>query len=160
MMLVGLLPLSLLLLGGCSSASDNELQQWMVQQKNQAFPKVAPISEPKQFKPEAYTETAEFDPFSNKKLAMALKKDGAQSALNGALLAPELSRRKEPLEEFPLDAIALVGFMVRDEKPVALVTVGKLLYQVRPGEYLGQNYGRVTKITETELTLRCARRNG
>ncbi|NCP41661.1 MAG: pilus assembly protein PilP, partial [Rhodoferax sp.] len=42
----------------------------------------------------------------------------------------------------------------RDEKPVALVTVGKLLYQVRPGEYLGQNYGRVTKITETELTLR------
>ena len=154
MMLVGLLPLSLLLLGGCSSASDNELQQWMVQQKNQAFPKVAPISEPKQFKPEAYTETAEFDPFSNKKLAMALKKDGAQSALNGALLAPELSRRKEPLEEFPLDAIALVGFMVRDEKPVALVTVGKLLYQVRPGEYVGQNYGRVTKITETELTLR------
>jgi len=151
MMLVGLLPL---LLGGCSSASDDELQQWMVQQKNQTFPKVAPISEPKQFKPEAYNQVTEFDPFSNKKLAMALKKDGGQAALNGALLAPELSRRKEPLEEFPLDAIALVGFMVRDEKPVALVTVGKLLYQVRPGEYLGQNYGRVTKITETELTLR------
>lgn len=146
--------LSLLLLGGCSSASDDELQQWMVQQKNQTFPKVKPISEPKQFKPEGYNQVTEFDPFSNKKLAMALKKDGAQAALNGALLAPELARRKEPLEEYPLDAIALVGSMQRAGQPVALVTVGKLLYQVRPGEHLGQNYGRVTKITETELTLR------
>jgi len=143
-----------LLLGACSLASDGELQQWMVQQKNQTFPKVAPISEAKQFKPENYTEVTEFDPFSNKKLTMALKKDGAQATLNGALLTPELARRKEPLEEFPLDAIALVGSMQRGGQPVALVTVGKLLYQVRPGEYLGQNYGRVTKITETELTLR------
>lgn len=146
--------LPLLLLGGCSSASDDELRQWMAQQKNQTFPKVKPISEPKQFKPEGYDQVTEFDPFSNKKLAMALRKDGAQSALNGALLAPELARRKEPLEEYPLDGIAMVGSMQRGGQPVALVTVGKLLYQVRPGEYLGQNYGRVTKITETELTLR------
>lgn len=146
--------LPLMVLGACSSTSDDELQQWMAQQKNQTFPKVAAISEPKQFKPESYGQLTEFDPFSNKKLAMALKKDGAQASLNGALLTPELARRKEPLEDFPLDAIALVGSMLRAGQPVALVTVGKLLYQVRPGEYLGQNYGRVTKITETELTLR------
>jgi type IV pilus assembly protein PilP len=35
-----------------------------------------------------------------------------------------------------------------------LVTVGKLLYQVRTGDHLGQNYGLVTKISETEVTLR------
>jgi len=29
-----------------------------------------------------------------------------------------------------------------------------LLYQVRPGQYLGQNYGRITKISETEVVLR------
>lgn len=150
--LAGLFPLALL--GGCSSASDDELQQWMVQQRNQTFPKVTPISEPKQFKPESYDQVTEFEPFSNKKLMMALKKDGAQAALSGALLAPELARRKEPLEEFPLDAIAMVGSLQRGGQPVALVTVGKLLYQVRPGEHLGQNYGRVTKITETELSLR------
>ncbi len=146
--------LPLVMLGACSSASDDELHQWMTQQKNQTFPKVAPISEPKQFKPENYSQVTEFDPFSNKKLTMALKKDDVRSSLGGALLAPELARRKEPLEEFPLDTITLVGSLLRGGQPVALVTVGRLLYQVRPGEYLGQNYGRITKITETELTLR------
>ena len=50
--------------------------------------------------------------------------------------------------------MALVGSMVRAGKPVALVTVGKLLYQVSLGDHLGQNYGRITKIAETEITLR------
>jgi len=141
-------------LGACSSSSQEELQQWMAQQKSQTFPKVAPLAEPKQFKPENYSQVTEYDPFSMKKLTMALKKDSAQTSISAALLAPELARRKEPLEEFPLDTIAMVGSLVREGKPVALVTVGKLLYQVRPGEYMGQSYGRVTKITETELTLR------
>jgi len=70
------------------------------------------------------------------------------------LVAPELARRKEPLEAFPLDSMALVGSLVQAGKPVALVKVDSLLYQVRPGNYLGQNYGRVTKINETEVTLR------
>lgn len=147
-----LLPLTVL--SACTGASEDELREWMVQQKSQTFPKVVPLSEPKQFKPENYTETTEFDPFSLKKLTSALKKDSAQASSNAALLEPELMRRKEPLEEFPLDTIALVGSMVRDSKPVALVTVGKLLYQVRVGEHLGQNYGRITKIVETEVTLR------
>ena len=63
-------------------------------------------------------------------------------------------RRKEPLEEFPLDTISMVGRMERLGRPVALVLVGRLLYQVRPGEHLGQNYGLVTKISETEISLR------
>ena len=37
---------------------------------------------------------------------------------------------------------------------MALIKVDNLLYQVRPGQYLGQNYGRVTKISETEVVLR------
>jgi len=83
-----------------------------------------------------------------------LRRDSSQVASNGALVAPELARRKEPLEAFPLDSMALVGSLVQAGKPVALVKVDSLLYQVRPGNYLGQNYGRVTKINETEVTLR------
>ena len=149
---VMLLPMALL--AACSTASEDELRDWMTQQKSQTFPKVVPLSEPKQFKPENYTETTEFDPFSLKKLTLALRKDAEQASSNAALLEPELARRKEPLEEFPLDTIALVGSLVRAGQPVALVTVGKLLYQVRLGDHLGQNYGRITKIVETEITLR------
>ena len=69
-------------------------------------------------------------------------------------MAPELARRKQALEAFPLDAMTLVGSLVQAGKPVALVRVNNLLYQVRTGDYLGQNFGRVTNINETEVALR------
>jgi type IV pilus assembly protein PilP len=143
-----------LLLGACGAASDDELTQWMAEQKNQTHPKVTPLAKPTQFKPETYSQLAAVEPFSMQKLTLALKKDSPQTTSNGALVTPELARRKEPLEEFPLDAMAMVGHIVRAGKPVALVTVGKMLYQVRPGEHLGQSYGLITKISETEVTLR------
>jgi type IV pilus assembly protein PilP len=141
-------------LTACGSSSDDELRQWMAAQRSQAQPKIKPIVEPKQFKPENYTFANEADPFGKQKLTQALGKEANLAASNGALIAPELKRRKEPLEEFPLDSMSLVGSMVRNQKPVALVKVGPLLYQVRPGDYLGQNYGRVVKIVENEITLR------
>ncbi len=145
--------ISVLLLG-CSSASQEELQQWMNEQKAQTQPRVKPIAEPKQFKPESYAVTGLVEPFNKQKLTQALNKESSQPNVNMALVAPELARRKEPLEEFPLDTMTMVGSLVRDGKPVALVKVGTLLYQVRQGEHLGQNFGRVMKIVETQVTLR------
>jgi type IV pilus assembly protein PilP len=143
-----------LLLAACSTSSEDELRQWMADQKSQTRPKVAPLPEPKQFKPESYGQISEVEPFSNQKLTQALKRDSVQATSNGALIAPELARRKEALESFPLDTMVLVGSMVKANQPVALVKVDNLLYQVKPGNYLGQNYGRVTKVGETEVTLR------
>ena len=139
---------------GCTGANQDELKQWMVDERNLTRPKVSPIPAPKQFKPEAYLSSAEVEPFSNQKLTQALKRDSSQVTANVGLVAPELLRRKEPLEAFPVDAMALVGSIVKAGQPVALVRVDSLLYQVKLGNYLGQNYGRVTKITETEVVLR------
>ena len=139
---------------GCSSSSEEELQQWMSAQKAQTRPKIAAISEPKQFKPENYTQVSSTEPFSKEKLTQALKGESTQATSNAALVAPELVRRKEALEAFPLDAMAMVGSFVQAGQSVAIVRVDNLLYQVRPGAYLGQNYGRVGKIAETEITLR------
>ena len=50
--------------------------------------------------------------------------------------------------------MSLVGSMVRAGQTVALLKVNNLLYQVRQGDHLGQNFGRVTKINETEVALR------
>ncbi len=141
-------------LWGCTGSTQEQLRQWMVEERNQTRPKVAPLPEPKQFKPEAYTSAGEVEPFSNQKLTQALKRDSAQVASNAGLVAPELVRRKEPLESFPVDAMALVGSLTKAGQPVALVKVDGLLYQVKVGNYLGQNYGRVMKITETEVSLR------
>ena len=87
------------------------------------------------------------------KLTQALRRDSAQPSTSG-LIAPELARRKEALEAFPLDSMAMVGSLNRNGQPVALISVDKLLYQVRVGNYLGLNYGRITRISETELGLR------
>jgi len=156
MMLVHKLALltMVLTLVGCGASGEDELRQWMAEQQSQARPKVVPISEPKLFKPESYTQMTAIEPFSIQKLAQALKRESTQAAANGALIAPELARRKQTLESFPLDAMAMVGSLGKAGQPVALVKVDNLLYQVRPGNYLGQNYGRVMKITETQITLR------
>lgn len=139
---------------GCSSSSEDDVRQWMQDERNQTRPKVPPIPAPKQFKPEAYTNAATMEPFSSQKLTQALKRDASQMVSNGGLVAPELVRRKEPLEAVPLDAMAMVGSISKTGQPVALVKVDGLLYQVKLDNYLGQNYGKVTKISETEVTLR------
>ena len=144
----------LVILSACGSSRDDDIRQWMLEERNQTRPKVEPIPAPKQFKPEAYTNAASMEPFSKEKLTQALKRDSSQVVANGALVAPELARRKEPMEAFPLDAMALVGSILKEGQPVALVKVDNLLYQVKQGSYLGQNYGRVVKISETEVTLR------
>ncbi|WP_298925461.1 pilus assembly protein PilP [uncultured Ramlibacter sp.] len=141
-------------LAGCGSSEQDELQQWMAEERAQTKPRVQPIPEPKKFTPQPYTEQAVTDPFSNQKLTQALKRDSTQASSNAGLIAPELARRKEPLESFPLDAMAMVGSLARQGQPVALVRVDNLLYQVRPGNYLGQNYGKVTKVGETQVELR------
>ena len=141
-------------LSGCFGDDQQDIRQWMQEQRNSAKPNVPPVPEPKKFTPEPYKNDVSIEPFSNLKLAQALKRESNQATANAALVAPELSRRKEVLEGFPLDAIAMVGTMLPKGTPVALVKVDKLLYQVRVGSYLGQNFGKIVKLSETELTMR------
>lgn len=142
------------LLAGCGASGREELQEWMTEQRNTTRPRITPISEPKQFVPQAYAQEGATEPFSNQKLTQALKRESSQATANAALIAPELARRKEALEAYPLDSMAMVGSLMKEGQPVALVKVDNLLYQVRMGNYLGQNYGRITKISETEVGLR------
>jgi len=145
---------AVLLLSACTGNDQDELQQWMAERRSQVRTKVTPLSAPTQFVPQAYTQEASVDPFSQQRLASVLRQDAAPSASNSGLIGPELARRKEPLEAYPLDAMTLVGNLRRAGAPVALVRVDNLLYQVRVGEHLGQNYGKVTKIDEAEVLLR------
>lgn len=144
----------LTVLASCSATSEEDLRIWMNEQRTQMRPRVTPIAEPKKFLPEAYTQSVAVDPFSREKLTLALKRDSIKPSTSSALLAPELARRKEALESFPLDAVTMVGSLVKEGRPAALVKVDNLLYQVRVGSHLGQNYGKVTSISETEVVLR------
>jgi type IV pilus assembly protein PilP len=128
-----------------------ELTQWMDQQRREVKPNVEPLSPPKKFTPQAYVAINGVEPFSNQKLSVALKQEAQQP---NSLLAGEMNRRKEPLEAYPLDSMSMVGSVVKAGRPYALLRVDNLLYQVKQGDYLGQNYGKITKISENDVSLR------
>ena len=135
---------------GCGG-EQQELTQWMEQQKREVKPNVEPLSPPKRFIPQPYAALSAVEPFSTQKLTVALKQEARQP---NSLLSTELNRRKEPLEAYPLDSMSMVGSVVRAGRPYALLRVDNLLYQVKAGDYLGQNYGKITKISETDISLR------
>jgi type IV pilus assembly protein PilP len=137
-------------LAGCGAGLD-ELQQWMEQQRREVKPNVSPLQPPKKFDPQPYAAAGSVEPFSTQKLSVALKRDERAPS---SLLAGELKRRKEPLEAYPLDSMNMVGSVNRQGRPFALLRVDGLLYQVKVGDYLGQNYGRVLRIGDAELVLR------
>jgi len=132
-------------------AEQEELAQWMEQQRREVKPSVEPLSAPKKFNPQAYLALNGVEPFSTQKLTVALKQEARQP---NSMLAGEINRRKEPLEAFPLDSMSMVGSVVRSGRPYALLRVDNLLYQVKQGDYIGQNYGKITKISETDLSIR------
>ena len=138
------------LLAACG-AEQEELTQWMEQQRREVKPNVTPLTPPKKFTPQPYTAVSGVEPFSAQKLTVALKQEARQP---NSLLAAEINRRKEPLEAYPLDSMRMVGSVSRAGRPYALLRVDNLLYQVKSGDYIGQNYGKITKISETEVALR------
>jgi len=138
------------MLAGCVG-DEQELSSWMEQQRREVKPSVAPLSPPKKFDPQPYAALTGVEPFSQQKLTVALKQEARQP---NSLLAAEINRRKEPLEAYPLDSMKMVGSVTKGGRPYALLRVDNLLYQVKAGDYLGQNYGKITRITETDVALR------
>ncbi len=150
---LGLLALAFLL-SACGDGSSQELQRWMAEERKKTVPKVTPLAEPKKYFPQLYAQGQAVEPFSAQKMALAFRKESVQSEACSKLIASVSTRRKEPLEAIPLDAMAMVGSLNRGGNQVALIRIDKLLYQVQAGNYLGQNYGRINKISETEIALR------
>ena len=135
-----------LVLAGCGGESHQDLRAWMQEQGKGAKGKLDPLPQVKPYEPFTYNAFDLADPFKPRKI---------EPVKSGGALAPDLNRRKEPLEAFPLETLQMVGTLQRGRSTFALVrTTDKDIYQVRVGNYLGQNFGVVTRITETELLLK------
>lgn len=137
-------------LAGCTS-NIAELQQWTENERRSARPSVKPLQPPKKFEPQGYDALTGVEPFSTQKLSVAAKQEAAHP---NSALAAEMNRRREPLEAYPLDSMTMVGSMSRADGRYAILKVENLLYHVKRGDYLGQNFGRVLKIDESEISLR------
>lgn len=141
---------SVTLVAGCSGSND-ELRQWMADTRKEMKPVTATLAEPKTFEPFLYKDQNEIDPFDPGKVANALK---TLSAKSNSGFAPDLNRRREPLEGYPVDTITMVGTLQRPNLRYALLRADGVIYQVKVGNYIGQNFGIVTKIDENEVVLK------
>jgi len=150
--------LALMPLAGCWNTEDAGLRDWMNEQRSKAVSKVTLIQPPAPYVPLAYTQDQLPDPFDVDRLMRTLQGPGKETS---SLFDAEcIQRRKEPLESYPLDTMAMVGSLDQAGTKMALVRIDNLLYQVHMGNYLGQNCGKVTGISENEVTLREIVRDG
>lgn len=140
-----------LVLSGCGGGSQ-DIQAWMDETRKNTPVVTAKLEEPKKFVPFRYEVSGETDPFSIAKLKVGLVATGPERA-NDAL-RPDASRRREPLEAFPLDNLAMVGSLRRGGVNVALLRTDTTIHQVRVGNFIGQNFGRVLQISESEVAVR------
>lgn len=139
---------------GCSDSSISSVQAWMGEERNKIHPAIKPLPEPVPYRAIDYVAPAGVEPFSMGRLVQALNAANANS--NNSVLYKTIveGHRKQPLEAYPLDAITYVGMLNKNNRPVALVKVDSLLYQVHVGEFMGQNFGRVLSIDESQIALR------
>ena len=137
-------------LGACSADND-ELVQWMEQQHKEVKPNVPPIYPPKKFDPQAYLGVTGVEPFGTQKL---IPVGGPSNGKGSALLAAARAHATQELESYPLDSMAMVGSLQQGGKTHGLVNVESRLHDVKVGDWMGQNYGQITAITDSQITLR------
>ena len=138
-------------LAGCDDGGIQEVKRWMDEVRQQTKVDVPKLSEPKKFFPFIYAGQESLDPYNPTKLAIALAKAKGNSS---SALKPDMDRRREPLESYPLDTLKMVGTMQKPGINYALVQADKTVFHLKVGNYVGQNFGMITNITETEVELK------
>lgn len=139
-----------LALTGCERDMD-DLIAYANEVKGRTSKNIEPIPQPKPYEPHTYEPKERRDPF----LPILQSRDATLAAVGGAgTIQPDLTRPKEPLEEFPLDALRMVGTITMQQRAYALIKApDAVVHRVSVGDHLGQNYGKITGISETEVVL-------
>jgi type IV pilus assembly protein PilP len=149
-------PVRLLLIGlavfaaGCSQDM-GDLEEYALEVKSRTSKNIEPIPQPKPYEPFVYEPGERRDPF----LQSLQSRESALAGAGGAgAIKPDFERPREPLEEFPLDALRMVGTITMQQRAFALVRApDAVVHRVSVGDHMGQNFGKITGISETEVVL-------
>jgi type IV pilus assembly protein PilP len=138
-------------LAGCGDSDVQEVRLWMQQVDAQAKVGVPPLAEPKTFIPFAYASNDAIDPFNPNKLLAELARS-ADRRSGG--LKPDLERRKELLESYPLDTVKMVGTMQKGGINYAVLQIDRAVHHVVVGQHVGQNFGLITAISDNAVAIK------
>jgi len=142
-----ILSICLLSLGlvACGADEGDDLDKFMRDATNGMQPRIKPLPEVKAYLALQYNADGTLgDPFRTRK---TFNKSSANQ--------PDMNRPKEPMEGYPLESIKYVGLLSKSKLTYALLkTPDNGVQQVKIGNYVGQNFGLVTQITDNEVILK------
>ena len=131
----------------CSGGDHEDLRKWMNEASKDIKGRIPPLPEVRPYEPVPYDAGNLIDPFKPAKIEPEQKEGGGG-------MRPDLNRPKEPLESYPLESLKYVGVFIKNKIGYAIIQSDSSLFQVRIGNYMGQNFGVITKISESEVGLR------
>lgn len=143
--------LAVVALAGCGQSDDDGLRQWMSQTRAAKAPPPEPLPDVKSYTPREYGGVTSPEPFAQTKIG-ELNKTMSES--------PEAGRRHEPLEDYPLENFKMLGMLKKNGETYGVVRVDNKIHHIKVGQYLGQSYGRVVRISDQEIVLRELVREG
>ncbi|WP_455376161.1 pilus assembly protein PilP [Kaarinaea lacus] len=142
---LGLLVLSGLIIG-CVNDNVSDLQNYVENEKSKKPGPIEPLPDVKTYETYAYDETTLRDPFQP-----SVARKVVRSTSN---LRPDMKRNREVLEQFPLDTLTMVGSLEQGGDKWALIRAKDgTLYRTKKGRYIGQDFGKIIRVTETEIIL-------
>jgi len=141
------------LLAACDNGEQRGLQQELALLTKDAKGRVEPLPQIKPYSPVTYGAADQVDPFSVAKIRETPKSNGGQAS-GDKLYEFHRARVKEPLESYALESLKMVGTLQQKGEAFGLVKADQALYRVKIGNYMGQNFGVVTKIADDEIVLK------
>jgi type IV pilus assembly protein PilP len=136
-----------LLLSACGSDEHQDLKDWMAEASKDMHGRVQPIPEIRPFPIISYDAGDLPEPFNPSKVVPE-KRSG------GGGIQPDFDRPREPLEAYPLESLKMVGVMMKGKVKHALIQVDNTVYQVRPGNHMGQNFGVIMNIDDAQVSIK------
>lgn len=135
---------------GCAEDEHADLQAYVDEVINRQKPYLEPLPEFTPYPVYVYESSDLRDPFERS----AFIEQQAEVAIEGGGIRPPERDTKEPLEEFPLDSLRMVGTLEQSATIWALIkdSVGSI-HRVKTGNYIGKNYGKIISISEREVEL-------
>lgn len=138
-------------LGACSGNRMTDLETYVAETKSQQRSSIEPLPEFEPFESFIYQAFELRDPFTPPVFAYTPSRP-TQAGSSG--ITPDFDRPREPLEEYPLDSLRMVGTLEQDQDSWALVLdTEETIHRVQHGNYLGQNHGKIVRVSEFEVEL-------
>jgi type IV pilus assembly protein PilP len=138
------LPLLVLVLAAGCSSRDRELDEFIATTKQQPAGGVKSLPEIKPYESYSYTVQGDRSPFV----------PGGRGDAAGPSVRPDIKRNREFLEQFSLDTLQMVGTLRIGGRNYGLVKARDgLVHRVLPGNFLGQNEGRITAVEPSRITV-------